>query len=91
MTRERYLNTNSFAPIFNSSLQTKKYADVIIPRGIDNQVAIKLIVQHIRTKLDERDPTKQLTTGKQTRYFDDDEDDDDDKYNRSDDNIFYQE
>eukprot|EP00898_Chlorokybus_atmophyticus_P008298 jgi/Chlat1/846/Chrsp104S01186 len=30
---------------------TKKYADVIIPRGGDNMVAIDLIVQHIRTKL----------------------------------------
>eukprot|EP00249_Psilotum_nudum_P007461 c20575_g1_i1 orf=160-1632(+) len=32
-------------------LPTKKYADVIIPRGGDNHVAIDLIVQHIRTKL----------------------------------------
>jgi len=55
-------------------LPTKKYADVIIPRGIDNQVAIKLIVQHIRTKLDERDPTRMISGKKQTRYFDDDED-----------------
>jgi uridine kinase len=54
-------------------LPTKKYADVIIPRGIDNQVAIKLIVQHIRTKLDERDPTK-IITGKAS-YFEDDDDD----------------
>ena len=29
-------------------LPTKKYADVIIPRGADNLVAIDLIVQHIR-------------------------------------------
>ncbi|KAF7638815.1 PRK domain-containing protein [Meloidogyne graminicola] len=28
-------------------LPTKKYADVIIPRGADNNVAIELIVQHI--------------------------------------------
>ncbi|EPY83340.1 uridine-cytidine kinase 1 isoform a [Camelus ferus] len=28
--------------------QTKKYADVIIPRGVDNMVAINLIVQHIQ-------------------------------------------
>ncbi|XP_026960285.1 uridine-cytidine kinase 1 isoform X2 [Sagmatias obliquidens] len=27
---------------------TKKYADVIIPRGVDNMVAINLIVQHIQ-------------------------------------------
>lgn len=32
-------------------LPSKKYADVIIPRGAENQVAIDLIVQHIRTKL----------------------------------------
>ncbi|TKR58321.1 hypothetical protein L596_029779 [Steinernema carpocapsae] len=29
-------------------LPTKKYADVVIPRGVDNQVAIDLIVQHIQ-------------------------------------------
>ncbi|XP_028830477.1 uridine-cytidine kinase 1 [Denticeps clupeoides] len=29
-------------------LPTKKYADVIIPRGVDNMVAINLIVQHIQ-------------------------------------------
>ncbi|KAM3840281.1 uridine-cytidine kinase 2 [Vipera latastei] len=29
-------------------LPTKKYADVIIPRGMDNVVAINLIVQHIQ-------------------------------------------
>jgi len=28
-------------------LPTKKFADVIIPRGADNLVAIDLIVQHI--------------------------------------------
>ncbi|URE22261.1 uridine kinase [Musa troglodytarum] len=32
-------------------LPTKKYADIIIPRGGDNHVAINLIVQHIHTKL----------------------------------------
>ncbi|KAF3327700.1 Uridine kinase-like 3 isoform 3 [Carex littledalei] len=36
-------------------LPTKKYADVIIPRGGDNHVAIDLIVQHIRTKLGQHD------------------------------------
>eukprot|EP01112_Ceratiomyxa_fruticulosa_P004668 TRINITY_DN1520_c0_g1_i1.p1 TRINITY_DN1520_c0_g1~~TRINITY_DN1520_c0_g1_i1.p1 ORF type:complete len:269 (+),score=61.07 TRINITY_DN1520_c0_g1_i1:495-1301(+) len=35
-------------------LPTKKYADVIIPRGSDNLVAIDLIVQHVRTKLDQK-------------------------------------
>ncbi|XP_013880132.1 uridine-cytidine kinase 2-A [Austrofundulus limnaeus] len=29
-------------------LPTKKYADVIIPRGVDNIIAINLIVQHIQ-------------------------------------------
>ncbi|EFJ17251.1 hypothetical protein SELMODRAFT_115138, partial [Selaginella moellendorffii] len=39
-------------------LPTKKYADVIIPRGGDNHVAIDLIVQHIHTKLGQHDLTK---------------------------------
>ncbi|CAG9818453.1 unnamed protein product [Phaedon cochleariae] len=33
---------------------TKKFADVIIPRGADNSVAIELIVQHIRDILENR-------------------------------------
>lgn len=37
---------------------TKKYADIIIPRGGDNHVAIDLIVQHIRTKLGQHDLCK---------------------------------
>ncbi|KAJ7562561.1 hypothetical protein O6H91_03G074400 [Diphasiastrum complanatum] len=39
-------------------LPSKKYADVIIPRGGDNCVAIDLIVQHLRTKLGQHDLTK---------------------------------
>ncbi|XP_042458580.1 uridine kinase-like protein 1, chloroplastic [Zingiber officinale] len=39
-------------------LPSKKYADVIIPRGGDNIVAIDLIVQHIRTKLGQHDLCK---------------------------------
>eukprot|EP00270_Netrium_digitus_P013553 TRINITY_DN4517_c0_g2_i2.p1 TRINITY_DN4517_c0_g2~~TRINITY_DN4517_c0_g2_i2.p1 ORF type:complete len:489 (+),score=116.09 TRINITY_DN4517_c0_g2_i2:272-1738(+) len=39
-------------------LPTKKYADVIIPRGGDNHVAVDLIVQHIRTKLGQHDLRK---------------------------------
>jgi uridine kinase len=31
-------------------IPTKKYADVIVPRGADNIVAIDLIVQHIRVR-----------------------------------------
>lgn len=37
---------------------SKKYADVIIPRGGDNHVAIDLIVQHIQTKLGQHDLCK---------------------------------
>ncbi|KAG4203753.1 hypothetical protein ERO13_A04G004000v2 [Gossypium hirsutum] len=36
----------------------QKYADIIIPRGGDNHVAIDLIVQHIRTKLGQHDLCK---------------------------------
>jgi len=39
-------------------LPSKKYADVIIPRGGDNHVAINLIVQHIQTKLGQHDLCK---------------------------------
>ena len=39
-------------------LPSKKYADVIIPRGGDNHVAIDLIAQHIRTKLGQHDLCK---------------------------------
>ncbi|KAI7986555.1 hypothetical protein LOK49_LG14G01001 [Camellia lanceoleosa] len=39
-------------------LPSKKYADVIIPRGGDNHVAIDLIVQHIRPKLGQHDLCK---------------------------------
>nr|CAG4649285.1 EOG090X050I [Scapholeberis mucronata] len=38
-------------------LPTKKFADVIIPRGADNIVAIDLIVQHIRELLNYRNGT----------------------------------
>jgi len=39
-------------PAFEEFCQpTMKYADVIIPRGGDNVVAIELIVQHIRNIL----------------------------------------
>ena len=41
--------TNNVKPSFEDfCLPTKKYADVIIPRGADNLVAVDLIVQHIR-------------------------------------------
>ena len=41
--------TNHVKPSFEDfCLPTKKYADVIIPRGADNHVAVDLIIQHIR-------------------------------------------
>ncbi|XP_058101978.1 uridine kinase-like protein 3 isoform X9 [Magnolia sinica] len=39
-------------------LPSKKFADIIIPRGGDNDVAINLIVQHIHTKLVQHDLCK---------------------------------
>ncbi|KAH0557219.1 uridine-cytidine kinase-like isoform X2 [Cotesia glomerata] len=46
---------NFVKPAFEEfCLPTKKFADVIIPRGADNTVAIDLIVQHIRDLLIER-------------------------------------
>ncbi|VVB04221.1 unnamed protein product [Arabis nemorensis] len=44
--------TKFVKPSFDEFIQpSMKYADIIIPRGGDNNVAIDLIVQHIRTKL----------------------------------------
>ncbi|KAM9306185.1 uridine-cytidine kinase 1 [Pholidichthys leucotaenia] len=55
MTRGRDLEqilsqyTTFVKPAFEEfCLPSKKYADVIIPRGVDNMVAINLIVQHIQ-------------------------------------------
>ncbi|XP_043275057.1 uridine-cytidine kinase isoform X2 [Venturia canescens] len=46
---------NFVKPAFEEfCLPTKKFADVIIPRGADNTVAIELIVQHIRDLLSNR-------------------------------------
>ncbi|KAJ9152837.1 hypothetical protein P3X46_026352 [Hevea brasiliensis] len=39
-------------------LPSKKHADIIIPRGGDNDVAIDLIVQHIQSKLGQHDLCK---------------------------------
>lgn len=39
-------------------LPSKKFADIIIPRGGDNDVAIDLIVQHICTKFGQHDICK---------------------------------
>jgi len=47
-----YQYINFVKPAFEEfCLPTKKYADVIIPRGADNVVAIDLIVQHIQDLL----------------------------------------
>ncbi|XP_050389550.1 uridine-cytidine kinase 2 [Patella vulgata] len=64
-TLEKILHqyTTLVKPAFEEfCLPTKKYADVIIPRGADNTVAIDLIVQHIQELLR---PTK---TNKRTRH-----------------------
>ncbi|KAG6402914.1 hypothetical protein SASPL_135128 [Salvia splendens] len=60
---ERGREINSYAkfvkPAFDDFvLPSKKYADVIIPRGGDNHVAVDLIVQHLRTKLGQHDLCK---------------------------------
>lgn len=44
------------------TLPTKKYADVIIPRGGDNTVAINLIVEHIQDLLGGKPNTRKRTT-----------------------------
>lgn len=38
----------------NFILPTKRYADIIIPRGGDNEIAINLMASHIRRKLESR-------------------------------------
>lgn len=50
-------------------LPTKTYADVIIPRGADNKVAIDLIVQHIRGKLDQKLPIRKTNGVNTSSYF----------------------
>ncbi|XP_010555927.1 PREDICTED: uridine kinase-like protein 5 isoform X2 [Tarenaya hassleriana] len=51
--------TKFVKPSFDEFIQpSMKYADIIIPRGGDNGVAIDLIVQHIRTKLGQHDLCK---------------------------------
>jgi len=51
---------NFVKPAFEEfCLPTKKYADVIIPRGSDNTVAISLIVQHIKDILNGNKSGKQ--------------------------------
>ena len=34
---------------------SKKWADIIIPRGLDNTIAIDVITKHVRIQLDQRD------------------------------------
>ncbi|GFU17278.1 uridine-cytidine kinase 2-B [Nephila pilipes] len=45
-------------------LPTKKYADVIIPRGADNEVAICIIVQTIQDRLSRVSPRNSIDHGK---------------------------
>ncbi|XP_074371011.1 uridine/cytidine kinase UKL1, chloroplastic-like isoform X2 [Apium graveolens] len=59
VARGRDVNSVLEQPAFDDFiLPSKKYADVIIPRGGDNHVAIDLIVQHIRTKLGQHELCK---------------------------------
>ena len=37
------------------TLPTKKYADLIIPRGGENKVAVRVIIEHIKIILKEKD------------------------------------
>ena len=48
-------SAHSPSPLTSSlSVQTKRYADIIIPRGGENLVAIDLLVQHIKRQLRKR-------------------------------------
>jgi len=54
--------TRLVKPAFEDfTLPTKKYADVIIPRGADNTVAVDLIVQHIKDLLN-NNPNENIKT-----------------------------
>ena len=44
-------------------LPTKKYADVIIPRGADNAVAVDLIVKHIKELMRPDQPSRSKKVG----------------------------
>ena len=49
MTMKYFQYTTLVKPAFEEfCLPTKKYADVIVPRGAENTVAIDLIKQHIQ-------------------------------------------
>jgi len=51
--------TSLVKPAFEEfCIPTKKFADVIIPRGVENTVAINLIVQHIQDILDTKNGHK---------------------------------
>nr|XP_027208768.1 uridine-cytidine kinase 2-like [Penaeus vannamei] len=76
-TRERGRNlehvlnqyTNLVKPAFEEfCLPTKKFADVIIPRGAENTVAIDLIVQHIRDILRPNQVSEDGHQAKRTRH-----------------------
>jgi uridine kinase len=65
-----YYYTKSVKPSFEDfCLPTKKYADVIIPRGAENSVAINLIVQHIDDLLNQNHAAANgLTNGFRSSY-----------------------
>jgi len=44
-------------------LPTKKYADIVVPRGVDNAVAIDLIARHINDVLTERELQAEASSG----------------------------
>lgn len=77
-------------------LPTKKYADVIIPRGAENQVAINLIVQHLNDYLNNSNLSKLAATsmqinrttsdrGSSSKFVAFDESNDDEKIEQDDD------
>ena len=50
-------------------LPSKKHADVIIPRGIDNKVAIDLVVDHIWEVLNGRESRAELSYASEGRRW----------------------
>jgi len=60
--------TNLVKPAFEEfCLPTKKFADVIIPRGADNKVAVNLVAQHIQDIIWRRNGTYSKSSSPTTR------------------------
>lgn len=56
-------------PSFESYIHpTKKYADIIIPRGVDNVVAIELLWQNIQYRVAQGSPRADDTNGVSASY-----------------------